>query len=300
VDDEGTLEVASDAGLVIQSGGYLLVKYENTVTWGSDDPVDLGCYIAKGQNFADEMVKQFDDPDSVEVTGSTISLISDSEIDLPSPFVIPYAIRLEVPFSGDWGNLRTLNVKSGGTLTVKDRGTLEVHDGTLNVAADAVINVKDSGTLEVQGSAGRINVNGSITVEDSGTLKVWDNEAELTVKEDAVITVKDSGTLEVSVGTITVKEDAVITMQDGGKITFLGSFGTLNVEGTITLGSTAEIKWEDHTYLPESPARIVIGSEGNAKITGARNFYNGTTPITGDITTGTYVWDDDAKKWQKQ
>jgi hypothetical protein len=121
----------------------------------------------------------------------------------------------------------------------------------------------------------------------------------LNVKKNAVINVKGSGTLEVNKGSITVDSGGTITVQDDGKITFGDWGGTINVEGTITLGS-AEMVGDD-PYYPEDTYRIAIGNEGSITGGGASNFCNEDgTPITGDITTGTYEWDDDTKKWQKQ
>jgi hypothetical protein len=68
--------------------------------------------------------------------------------------------------------------------------------------------------------------------------------------------------------------------------------GTSNVEGTITLGSNAEIV---AGYNDDYPAyTIVIKNGGSITGGGASNFYdeNGA-PITEPIPAGTYVWTND-------
>jgi hypothetical protein len=65
--------------------------------------------------------------------------------------------------------------------------------------------------------------------------------------------------------------------------------GTLNVEGTITLGSTAEIVGSPE--YPDGLCTIEIKNGGSITGGGASNFYDEDgTPITGPIPAGTYVW----------
>jgi hypothetical protein len=283
--------VASDDGLVIQDGGYLVVSDGNaTVTWGNDVPMAVGCYDKDRTNVTAEMVGQFNAGDVCQ-TGGAIE-VENSPVDLPSSFEIPYKIKLRA-------QRKTLNVKENAVVTVKDRGTLEVDDGTLNVVASGTLNVKDSGTLKVSGRNGTINVNGSINVENSGTIKVLYIAGKLNVKDGAEVTVKGSGTLEVSVGTTTVESGGTITVRDDG--TLLVNGGTINVEGTITLGSTAKIIWEDpwgNSYNPGNPATIVIKDDGEiiADPTDpgwTSNFYDSSGEQEPPTAGKTYKWTED-------
>jgi hypothetical protein len=145
-----------------------------------------------------------------------------------------------------------INVENSGQLWVSG-GTLNVEeDGTLTVESNAVINVENSGKLYVFGTL-NVEANAVINVENSGQL--WVSGGKLDVMEGAVFNVKDSGTLSTYSGMIYV--NGSINVEDDGKITYSYE-GTLNVNGRITLGSTAEIVGAD----PDNPPTIVIEDEG--------------------------------------
>jgi hypothetical protein len=296
---DGTLTVASGGALTMAAGatvnvldGTLTVASGGAITMENGTMVDAykssgGLYVSEGSDAKwgdDEMTPGYyngkDDYTDVYNIADELKKILDGE-DTDN--------LAEVSDDGKTVTLKK-DVELSDILEIPHDMTLDLGGHTLDVTAG--LDVHGSGTIFSGSTEGTLNLNngGLLEVREKGDLG-----------PGVTVNVNSDGMIRLDGGTLNVKGN--VTVKSGGKITFGGyGVGTINVNGTITLGSNAEIVVDSYSYDPDSTYTIEI--ESNAKITGAGNFYNGTTVISGDITTGTYEWTeditDDVDGWKKQ